>query len=103
MSQDPRDGMLPLPNHPIGYLLDREANPEMTAGRFRSALMLSALLTGNGIAEIERDGAGRPINLWPIDAARVEPRRDSIRKLFYLVNIGNGNRVSLYAVDVLHI
>src|SRR5690349_14411125 len=35
-SSDPEDGFLPLPGHPVAWLLDREPNPEMTASRFRN-------------------------------------------------------------------
>jgi HK97 family phage portal protein len=92
-SADPRDGNVPLPNHQVGWLLDKEPNAEMTASRFRQALLTGLLLHGNGIAEIERDGAGRPISLWPIDSRRVEPWRDNTGRLFYMVNNGTNGRI----------
>jgi len=52
-------------DHPIVSLLHRP-NEFQVASAMRETLMLGALLTGNGIAVIQRDGAGQPIGLYPM-------------------------------------
>ena len=64
-----------LASHPVDWLLDVQPNPEMTAFTFRQLMLAWTLTWGNGYAEIERDGARRPIWLWPISPDRVTPMR----------------------------
>lgn len=59
----------------IDYLLNIRPNPEMSAYTFRETMVWHLELWGNCYAEIERDTAGRPIALWPIEPDRVTPRR----------------------------
>lgn len=75
-----------LPRDPLQYILNTRFNPEMTAQAGKRALGLAASGWGNGIAEIEWDGAGRIKGLWPIAPHRIEPRRDLTNlQLFYRV------------------
>jgi phage portal protein BeeE len=53
-------------NSNIAELLKVRANPDMSAFTFRQTLTAHALTSHGGYAEIERDGTGRPIALWPI-------------------------------------
>jgi HK97 family phage portal protein len=59
----------------IDNLLNVRPNPEMSAYTFRETMIFHLELWGNCYAEIERDRAGRPIALWPIEPDRVTPRR----------------------------
>jgi HK97 family phage portal protein len=62
-----------FPKHPAYRLLHDEANPHMSAMSFRECLQAHVLVTGNAFAEIERNGAGAPVALWPIPPYRVKP------------------------------
>lgn len=96
---------------PVDYLLNERANPEMSAFTFRETLMGHALLWGNGYAEIERDRAGRPANLWPIEPDRVFPRRGpspekpyrDIDELWYQITNQTKGVAELDAADMFHI
>ncbi len=57
-------------------ILKYAPNPEMVSVVFRQTLTAWALVYGNGYAEIQRDGAGQPVALWPIHPSRVEPYYD---------------------------
>ena len=57
-------------DHPLFRLLRSSPNPEMTAQTFRELMTGWGLSWGNAFAEIERDGAGNPIALWPIHPSR---------------------------------
>lgn len=73
-----------LPDDSVNRILNSRFNAEMTAQAGKRALMIAAVGYGNGYAEIERDGAGRPIALWPIEPDRVNPMRDrNTGALFY--------------------
>src|SRR5574337_1263402 len=52
-------------NHNLYDVLFNEPNPEMSAFTFKKTLQTHALLWGNAYAEIERNGAGQVIGLWP--------------------------------------
>lgn len=92
----------PVPAHPADRLLWREPNPEMDAAVFRELLMRHVLTWGNGYAEIVRDSSFRPVELWPLEPYRVEPRYDQTGTLYYQVLNDNGTSVDLAAADVLH-
>jgi HK97 family phage portal protein len=72
------------PRERLQYVLNTRYNLEMTAQAGKRAQMLNAVSSGNGYAEIERDGAGRVIALWPLESRRADPQRDlDTGKLFY--------------------
>jgi HK97 family phage portal protein len=84
-------------------LLYRSPNDEMTSFDFRQQLILSALLQGNGLAEIERTRHGDPVAIWGIDWQRVNPDRDRRGRLCYDIAENNGPNTVLYAKDVIHL
>jgi HK97 family phage portal protein len=88
---------------PVYRMLHDEPNPEMTSMRFRETLTSHALLWGNGYAEIERDGAGRPVRLWPLRPDRTKPMRNGLGELMYEVKDDLGNPTYIPRADVLHI
>jgi HK97 family phage portal protein len=77
----------------------------MSAGEFRETMMLYVLLHGNGVAEIERDGAGRPRNLWPLLPHRT--RREIVNGVpWYVTRIGEEpatREIKLRPENVIHI
>jgi HK97 family phage portal protein len=86
------DSRVPAAEVPSARLFAQAPNPETNAFRFRQALMGHVLLWGNGYAEIVRDGRGRPIELWLLNPAQVQPKRDPSGKLFYLLT-DSGKRI----------
>jgi HK97 family phage portal protein len=90
-------------DHPAYWLLDRRPNAEMTAVTWRQMAMLHVLIYGNFFAEIERDLANRPLNLWPIDPRRITiDREDETGRLIYRVSNTSGEAI-LYPEQVFHV
>lgn len=87
----------------IDWLLNVQPNEEMSAGTFRETLLAHAITWGNGYAEIERDGAGRPLALWPLAPDRMCPERDMDGMLYYEYYPQNLPPVPLPARDVFHL
>ena len=89
--------------HPTYKLLRMRPNPEMGAMSMRSALMLGALLWGNGYAEIVRNRRGEPVQIVPIESDRVCPRRlEETDELVYRVRTNRGERV-LLKHEIIHV
>jgi HK97 family phage portal protein len=85
-------------------LLNHRPNPEMSAFTFRQTMMGNALIWGNAFAEIERDGAGRPIALWPIEPDRVMIKRWwDTNRLYYMVNNQTKAITNIDFMDMFHI
>jgi HK97 family phage portal protein len=95
-----------IDDHPLYRLLDEEPNPEMTAFSWRIAMLTSYYLHGNMLAEIERNGAGLPVNLWWIHPSRVHVMRDPgpMGRLFYRVTDADGlNPVRVESANMYHV
>ncbi len=96
------------PLHPVNRLVHERANPYMDAGTFKETLQGHVLGWGNGYAEIERDGASRPINLWPLPPNTVTPKvegpedKPKERRLVYKVIIG-GKTKTVEHENMFHI
>jgi len=56
----------------IATLLHDAWNPQATSFSGRKYLMDRVLTGGRGFVFIERNGAGRPMNLWPLDPGRMK-------------------------------
>jgi HK97 family phage portal protein len=103
-SADAADGNERLADHPVAALLSTSPNADMTGFRFREALLMAAQFHGNAYAEIERDTAGRPVALWPIHPARVEPdRTDDGEKVFKVHNGHAAPPAVLAEADMFHL
>lgn len=95
--------------HPLVQLLNVAPNPEMTAFTFRELMFRSALLWGNGFAEIVRDLSGRVVGLWFIHPDRVQLIRDpNTLQLIYRISMSMGNTTGglpqlLSPSDILHL
>jgi HK97 family phage portal protein len=72
---------------PLYGLLSLEPNPEMGPMAFVEALMMGILKFGNGYAEIERNGGGQPVALWPLSSAKTSPTRVN-NVLMYQTTVG---------------
>lgn len=87
-------------------LLSLAPNPEMNAMTFRLWAVQQAIHYGNSFSEIQRDGYGRPVAIWPINTRDVDLVRSTSGALFYRVT---GNSVADQATaylrpeDVFHV
>ncbi len=85
---------------PLYDLLAVEPNPQSTAFTFIEALMMAVVLTGNGYAEIQTNGANQPIALWPLNPLKTKPRRTPAGDLVYEIEGDNGlKRVTVLDSD----
>ena len=89
-------------------LLHDLPNSEMTTMELRETLMGHLALWGNAYSEIQRDGAGRVVGLWPLRPDRVDIRRGSDKRLYYQVFFGDeldpkAEAVTLMDYQVMHI
>lgn len=85
-------------DHPLYAILHDRPNHEMSAISFFEALMVNALLTGNGYAFIEFDRSGRVKALYPMMSGDVTPYRTSMGELRY-----NAAGETLAASEVFHL
>jgi HK97 family phage portal protein len=103
-------------DHNLFDLLQNEPNDEMTSFTFRKTLQCHALLWGNLYAEIERDGGGRVIALWPRNPARCKPYRTASGLLVYKTSEGmdqlttpgeddknEGPQRTIFAENMIHV
>lgn len=94
-------------DHYLYPILHDIANPEMSAFTFRRTITAHCASRGNGLSEIEFDGAGRVKALWPLNPDKVQMKRDArSKKLYYLITLpdSEGNQVvRLPAERVFHI
>lgn len=63
------------PDLPLYHVLHDSPNAEMTSFTFRSVLTAHAIGWGNGYAEIERNGNGEALALWPLVPEHVNVKR----------------------------
>ena len=96
-------GKVEARNHPVYRLIHDRPNSEMTSMMFRSSRMRFQVNHGNAYAEIERNGAGLPVALWPIHPTRVECRYDGAERLYYLVKNNVGSAIEFSPDDILHV
>lgn len=90
-------------DHPLYRILHDAPNPVMTAFEYWECVTSHVTLWGNSISEIEFDGAGRVMALWPL-------RPDSLREvrrlgdtLSYLYQLPDGKEIALPGDRVFHI
>ena len=90
------------PGHPVNSLLMRSAGPLMDARTWREQMLVSALLYGNGYAEIVRDPAGRSTELWFIHPERVTVYVDGAQLIY---GVGGTDRGVTYlpSESVFHV
>lgn len=89
--------------HPVDWLVWQRVSPEFSSFQFRETLLSWALRYGNGYAEIERDGLGRPVALWPLHPSRVSVCRRENGALYYEVMQDNGGRIEFDPRDIFHL
>lgn len=89
-------------NHPLDVVLNRIANPEMSAFTLRETMMAHTLAWGNAYAEIEMNNREDVRALWPLHPANVKVGRNENGNLIYVYQ-DRSQAVILPASRVLHI
>ena len=84
-------------------ILNRAPNPYLKPGDFKYMWVANCLLWGNFYAEIERNFAGAPVNLWPIEPRRVEIKLNNGGGVEYHVTNDGGKEVIIQRKDMFHI
>lgn len=97
-------------DHPLYRILHDEPNPEMASFVFRETLMTHLLLWGNAYAQVQRNGRGEVVALWPLMPNRMTVDRDREGRLYYAyatsdseASMRGGGTVVLHPRDVLHV
>jgi len=96
-------GKEPQSGHRVYGLLHEAPNEYMDAVTFVETRMAHVLTHGNGYAEIQRDGAGRPAGLWPLLPNRTARKAREDGTLYYEITLPAGGKITLPDRDVLHI
>jgi HK97 family phage portal protein len=99
-----RDGerRTPRPDHPVSRLLNGgPVNDYSTRRTFIKAMEFQRSLRGAAFAEIERDADGRPVGLWPLDAAATYPKREDGRLI--IQTSAGGETVKLDPANCIHL
>lgn len=92
-----------MPAHPIAKIVRVGANPGMSWPDFLEHLVASTLLTGNGLAEIQRSGSGELAGFRYIPWGMVTVAELSSGRLAFDVSDGRGNTRRLLEGEVLHL
>lgn len=87
--------------HPFAARLGTRPNDLMSSRTVRKTTQSHALLWGNGYIEIERNGRGQSVGLYPLLPDRTAPVREN-GEHFFRSNIA-GKSVRLDSNDVIHI
>lgn len=97
-----RDTIRPYYEHPLYSCLHDLVNPEISSGEFVECLTGHALLTGNGLAKIQRQGDS--IFLWPWQPGDTRTDKDSRGMLYYIHKDSPGVAEKSYPRrDVFHL
>lgn len=92
-----------LYNDRVTKLIGQAPNPEINSMDFWLLALQTAIIEGNHYSEIERDGIGRPTNIWPLESGRVCPERDVNGRLYYRVSNFSRPDTYLDPQNVLHL
>jgi HK97 family phage portal protein len=87
--------------HPFAARLGVRPNDQMSSRTVRKTSQAHALLWGNGYLEIERNGRGQAVGLYPLQPNVTRPVRENGRHFFR--STINGRGVELDHGDVIHI
>lgn len=81
---------------PLYAILHDAPNEELTSFQWRKGMMASTLLRGRGLSFIERNKAGRPMNIWPLETDKTTIERRDGRKIYHY---RDGDRTVTYAAS----
>jgi len=97
------DGKEEVGSHRVQKLLNERPNDYIDSITIKEVLQNHVLTYGNGFAEIQRDGAGRPIALWPLLPDRTQRKLSDEGIPYYEVRPQTGPKVELPDYNVLHL
>lgn len=90
------DGRDTVESDPLYGILHDAPNEELTSFAWRKGMMVNTLLRGRGVSFIERNKAGRVMNIWPLDTEKLTIERKNGRKLYHY---DDGGRKVTYAAN----
>ncbi|WP_457578950.1 phage portal protein [Ensifer adhaerens] len=90
------DGRDTVESDPLYGILHDAPNDELTSFMWRKGMMVNTLLRGRGVSFVERNKAGRVMNIWPLDTDKVTIERKNGRKLYHY---DDGGRKVTYAAN----
>lgn len=93
------EGRDTVESDPLYGILHDAPNDELTSFMWRKGMMINVLLRGRGVSFIERNKAGRVMNVWPLDTDKLTIERKSGRKLYHYDD--GGRKVTYAANEVL--
>jgi HK97 family phage portal protein len=99
----PEDERIKAVRHPAYRLARKRPNPFMSSKTFRSVLTKNALLTGNGLAWIERDGRGAPLEMYPLQTDNVRIHIVENEPVYLVRFRDNDQAVPISYRDIFHI
>lgn len=88
--------------HPLNQVLRLQPNEDMSSFSLLQTKQHHVMLWGNGYAEIERNGRGEVVGLWPMLPDRTYPEKPKGEGLKYRTTI-DGKQYLLPKENVLHI
>jgi HK97 family phage portal protein len=94
------EGARKAEDHPLYRLFHTAPNPLMPPSVFKKTMQGHLCLWGNAYAEIERNGGGKVIALWPLRPDRMRLQLFN-RKIYYYYTTPDGSERQL--TDVLHL
>lgn len=98
---DGKGGWTQVNEHPMSQRLGLRPNDFMSSRTLRKTTQGHALLWGNGYQEIERNGKGEAVGLWPLLPDRTRPHREG-GNVIYRTTI-DGQSFKIDQGDVAHI
>lgn len=99
----PTGGKERAPNHPLYTVLHDVSNSEMTSFTLRETLQGHLCTWGNCYAEIEYNGAGQVIGLWPLRPDMTWPERDPTTRRIVYKTVIDDEQITLPFERVFHI
>ena len=99
------DAKKPAPGHPYWWMLNEQANPDMTASTAWKLLIGGQLFYGDGYAELLRPhySSSRVIGWRPLHPLRVTPLRDDAGRRYWRVQPVIGEAYVLDQADIIHL
>lgn len=98
-------GAKPAPDHPYWWILNEQANPDMTASTAWKLLISGQLFYGDGFAELLRSNyrSGHVTGWRPLHPLRVTPVRDERGVRYWRVQPIDGPAYIVDQADMIHL
>ena len=87
---------------PLAMVLGRAPNDDVSSFEWRKSMFEAVLTTGRAFTYIERNNAGRVVNLWPLEPSRVTVRRTD-RGRVYQYRQPSGGSVEYASREVIDV